>query len=208
MTHRLEVLRASLLKEFSAPDIEMREHLDELTMIVPAVESAAIARALRDRIGFEQLIDLCAVDYLDFGTEARQDSRIESTHSGRAHASRFCVVYHLLSLQHNRRLRVKTFAPDPEFPVLDSVTDVWPNADWYEREAFDLFGIVFNGHPDLRRILTDYGFVGHPFRRDFPAMGQVEVRYDPEQGRVVYQPLTIEQRNNVPRIVREGETNG
>jgi NADH-quinone oxidoreductase subunit C len=153
------------------------------------------ARTLRDHpaLRFEQLMDLCGVDYLDYGQESAAGART---------GPRFAVVYHLLSLSHNRRLRVRVFLEgDP--PIVDSVAELWPAANWYEREAFDLYGIVFEGHPDLRRLLTDYGFVGHPFRKDFPLTGQVEMRYDPERRRVVYQPVTIEPRVLVPRVIRE-----
>ncbi len=168
------------------------ERLDELTVEVAAADVHAFLRNLREHgdLRFEQLIDLCGVDYRDYGDGA-WDGR------------RFAAVYHLLSLHHNVRLRVRTFCPDDDFPVLASVCDIWPSANWYEREAFDLFGIVFDGHPDLRRILTDYGFVGHPFRKDFPLSGEVEMRYDPEQRRVIYQPVTIEPREVTPRIVRD-----
>ena len=147
---------------------------------------------LRDRpeFDFKQLIDLCGVDYQDFKI-ASQDEK------------RFCVVYHLLSLNNNQRLRVKVFADDDEFPIFATMTEVWPNADWYEREAFDLFGLMFIDHPDLRRLLTDYGFVGHPFRKDFPMIGKVEVRYDPTLKRVIYEPVSIDERNNVPRLIRD-----
>jgi len=149
-------------------------------------------RVLRDRpeLRFEILVDLCGVDYSTYGG---------GTHDG----PRFAVVYHLLSLANNQRVRVRCFAPDDAFPVVPSAVEVWPNANWFEREAFDLFGIMFPGHPDLRRILTDYGFIGHPFRKDFPISGYVEMRYDPEQGRVIYQPVTIEPREIVPRVIRE-----
>jgi NADH-quinone oxidoreductase subunit C len=152
----------------------------------------AAAAALRDApaLKFEQLIDLCGVDYRDYGDDAWRGPR-------------FAVVYHLLSLSHNWRLRLRVFAPDDELPMLDSVVDIWASANWYEREAFDLYGIVFNGHPDLRRLLTDYGFIGNPFRKDFPISGTVEMRYDPDQQRVIYQPVTIEPREITPRIVRE-----
>ena len=168
------------------------ERLDEITMEVPAQEIHAVMNALREHhdLGFEQLIDLCGVDYRDYG-------------DGVWEGNRFAVVYHLLSLHHNVRLRVRAFCVDDDFPILPSVCDIWPSANWYEREAFDLFGIVFEGHPDLRRILTDYGFVGHPFRKDFPLSGQVEMRYDPEQRRVIYQPVSIEPREVTPRIVRD-----
>ena len=167
------------------------ESLDEVTVVVPAAEYHETMRRLRDHpdLRFEMLIDLCGVDYLGLG--------------GSYEGPRFAVVVHLLSLTHNRRLRVRTFAPDDDFPVVPSVIDVWPAVNWFEREAFDLYGIMFPGHPDLRRLLTDYGFVGHPFRKDFPVSGYVEMRYDPEQGRVVYQPVTIQPREIVPRVVRE-----
>jgi NADH-quinone oxidoreductase subunit C len=164
----------------------------ELTLVVSAVDLPGVAQMLRDHeaFRFEQLIDLCGVDYRDYG-------------NGRHDGLRYAVVYHLLSVSRNQRLRLKAFAEDDEFPVVDSVVDIWPAANWFEREAFDLFGIMFPGHPDLRRILTDYGFIGHPFRKDFPLSGFVEVRYDPEQKRVIYQPVSIEPRETVPRVVRE-----
>jgi NADH-quinone oxidoreductase subunit C len=166
--------------------------LDEVTAVAAASELVATMRMLRDHpeLRFDMLIDACGVDYSTFGNRAWDGPR-------------FAVVYHLLSLPHNRRLRVRTFAPDDDFPVVPSLVDVWPAINWFEREAFDLYGIVFDGHPDLRRLLTDYGFVGHPFRKDFPISGYVEMRYDPEKGRVIYQPVTIEPRENVPRVVRE-----
>jgi NADH-quinone oxidoreductase subunit C len=166
------------------------QRLGELTIEVAAADYRKACFELRDRHGFEQLIDLCGVDYAAYGDRPREGSR-------------FAAVLHLLSVRNNYRLRVRSFAPDEAFPVLSSVVDVWPGANWFEREAFDLFGIVFEGHPDLRRILTDYGFVGHPFRKDFPLSGHVEMRYDPEQKRVVYQPVTIDPREVTPRIVRE-----
>lgn len=149
-------------------------------------------QSLRDHasLRFEQLLDLCGVDYESYG-------------DGAWHGARFAVVSHLMSVTHNWRLRVRTFAPDDDLPVAPSVSDLWNSANWYEREAFDLFGILFEGHDDLRRILTDYGFIGHPFRKDFPVSGYVEMRYDPEQKRVIYQPVTIEPRENVPRVIRE-----
>jgi len=151
-----------------------------------------VLRMLRDRpeLRFETLIDVCGMDYSGHG-------------NGTWDGPRYAVVYHLLSLAHNWRLRVRAFAADDDFPVVPSAIDVWPAANWFEREAFDLFGIVFEGHPDLRRILTDYGFVGHPFRKDFPISGHVEMRYDPEQRRVIYQPVSIEPREIVPRVIRE-----
>ncbi|MDO9217208.1 MAG: NADH-quinone oxidoreductase subunit C, partial [Lacisediminimonas sp.] len=155
-------------------------------------DSLAAMRVLRDHpdLRFEQLIDLCGVDYSTYG---------DGTWDG----LRFAVVSHLLSLKHNWRLRVRVFAADDDMPIVPTLCDIWPAANWYEREAFDLYGILFDGHGDLRRILTDYGFIGHPFRKDFPVSGYVEMRYDAEQKRVIYQPVTIEPRENVPRIIRE-----
>jgi NADH-quinone oxidoreductase subunit C len=166
--------------------------LDEATLRVKAADYTEVARLLRDdpRLAFAELIDLCGVDYASYG---------EGTWEG----PRYAVVLHLLSIAHNCRLRVRVFCPDDDFPLVASVTDVWSCANWYEREAFDLYGIVFEGHPDLRRLLTDYGFVGHPFRKDFPVSGYVEMRYDPEQKRVIYQPVSIEPREIVPRVIRE-----
>jgi NADH-quinone oxidoreductase subunit C len=171
--------------------------LGEVTIVVNAEDYLSAARTLRDdpTLAFEQLVDLCGVDYANYGEGAYQGLR-------------FAAVSHLLSVTHNWRVRLRTFAPDDGFPVVASLTGVWPSANWYEREAFDLFGIVFAGHADLRRILTDYGFVGHPFRKDFPVSGYVEMRYDPEQRRVVYQPVTIEPREITPRIIREDEYGG
>jgi NADH-quinone oxidoreductase subunit C len=182
MTPRLQKLFDSL----SA--YEPKERLGEITIEVK--ELAATALKLRDQFGFEQLIDLCGVDYAAYGDRPREGLR-------------FAVVLHLLSVQNNVRLRVRFFCTDDDFPIAPSLVDVWPGANWFEREAFDLYGIVFEGHPDLRRLLTDYGFVGHPFRKDFPLSGYVEMRYDPEQRRVVYQPVTIDPREVTPRIVRE-----
>ncbi len=186
MTPRLQKLFDALTQAGFQP----KERLNEITIVVPAADSVAAMKKLRDELGFEQLTDLCGIDYAAYG-----DRPLEGP--------RFAAVSHLVSVQHNVRLRVRVFCPDDEFPVLPSIVDVWPAANWFEREAFDLYGIVFEGHPDLRRILTDYGFVGHPFRKDFPVSGYVEMRYDPEQRRVVYQPVTIEPREVTPRIVRE-----
>jgi len=176
------------------PDVSfvLTEQHGELTLKVPAADWLRSAQALRDleALHYEQLSDLCAVDYSDYAGVG-------------AEGPRYVVVVHLLSVRHNRRLRVKVGCPDDDFPLVDSVNAIWPVANWFEREAFDLLGVVFSGHPDLRRLLTDYGFVGHPFRKDFPVSGHVEMRYDPEQQRVIYQPVSIEPRNNVPRIVRE-----
>ena len=171
--------------------------LGEVTVVVSASDYHAAAKALRDGPGcqFEQLMDLCGVDYSTYG-------------DGRYEGPRFCVVNHLLSISLNQRVRLKVFATDDTMPALQSVTDIWNSANWFEREAFDLFGIVFDGHNDLRRILTDYGFIGHPFRKDFPTSGNVEMRYDAEQARVVYQPVSIEAREITPRIIREDNYGG
>jgi NADH-quinone oxidoreductase subunit C len=188
----VESLRAVFGEQLAEPIVVGAE----VTIVVPAAGLIEAMTALRDTSGlqFELMVDLCGVDYSTFG-------------AGGYEGPRYAVVYHLLSLARNQRLRVRVFCEDDDLPRVSSVIDVWPGANWFEREAFDLFGIVFEGHPDLRRILTDYGFIGHPFRKDFPLSGTVEMRYDPEQRRVIYQPVTIEPRNNVPRIVRE-ETYG
>jgi NADH-quinone oxidoreductase subunit C len=171
--------------------------LNELTVVLRADTYLEAALILRDdpALGFEQLIDLCGIDYQDY---------LDGTYSG----PRFAVVTHLLSVKHNLRLRLRVFAPDDSYPLVSSLTSVWNSANWFEREAFDLFGILFDGHADLRRILTDYGFIGHPFRKDFPISGNVEMRYDPELQRVVYQPVTIETREVTPRVVREEQYGG
>ena len=193
MSPRLLRLHAALDKILG---VKPTERLGELTLEVKAAEYRDIAQKLRDHpdLRFEQLTDLCGVDYSTYGDRPAG--------SGPRGAS-FAAVLHLLSFTHNWRLRLRCFCPDDAFPVLPSVVDIWPGVNWYEREAFDLFGIVFDGHPDLRRILTDYGFIGHPFRKDFPISGHVEMRYDPEQKRVVYQPVSIEPREVTPRVVRE-----
>ena len=197
MAAKLGRLKDALDSSLAGKIVSLAESLGELTLVVEAKDYAATARSLRDdpAVRFEELIDLCGVDYSGFG-------------EGRWKGRRFAVVSHLLSLAHNWRLRLRVFAPDDDFPVVDSLTGVWPNADWYEREAFDLFGIMFTGHADLRRILTDYGFIGHPFRKDFPLSGNVEMRYDPEQKRVIYQPVTIEPREITPRVIREENYGG
>lgn len=171
--------------------------LDELTVVVNAADYFQAAKILRDdpACRFEQLIDLCGVDYSTYKNEALVGLR-------------YCVVLHLLSVSLNQRVRLKVFVPDDLAPSLPSVCDIWSSANWFEREAFDLFGVVFEGHNDLRRILTDYGFIGHPFRKDFPVLGHVEMRYDAEQKRVVYQPVTIEPREITPRIIREENYGG
>jgi NADH-quinone oxidoreductase subunit C len=190
MATKIETLVARLPEVLGERMTSASVAFGEVTVVVPPAHLLAAMQELRDRpaLRFEMLIDVCGVDY--------------STYTG-AEGQRFAAVYHLLSLANNHRLRVRTFATDDEFPVLPSVVDIWPAANWFEREAFDLYGIMFTGHPDLRRLLTDYGFVGHPFRKDFPLSGYVEMRFDPEQGRVIYQPVTIEPREITPRIVRE-----
>ena len=190
MTADLSTLRTSLTGLLGDKLAGMEEKLGELTVVVKAAGMLDTLTRLRDAAGFDQMIDLCGVDYSAYGDGA-WDGR------------RFAIVYHLLSVAHNVRLRVRIFAENDDFPVVDSVTDIWACANWYEREAFDLYGIVFTGHPDLRRLLTDYGFVGNPFRKDFPLSGHVEMRYDPEQQRVVYQPVSVEPREVTPRVIRE-----
>jgi len=191
MNARLEQLQQHLEKSFgSVAKIEAR--INELTLTIPAEQYLATAKQLRDdkNFAFEQLVDLCGVDYQAYGDSVWQGLR-------------FGVVSHLLSVSNNWRLRLIVMVPNDDFPVIDSLVGIWSSANWYEREAFDLFGIIFEGHDDLRRILTDYGFIGHPFRKDFPVSGQVEMRYDAEQKRVVYQPITIEPREITPRVIRE-----
>ncbi len=191
MSSRLESLREALLAQFGERLSSATSELGELTLEVAADDYHSVALALRDNVDapFEQLIDLCGVDY--------------SAHATRSSGPRFAVVVHLMSVAANLRVRLRVLVRDDGFPVVASVNDVWPSANWFEREAFDLFGIMFAGHGDLRRLLTDYGFVGHPFRKDFPISGHVEMRYDPEQKRVVYQPVTIAPREVTPRVVRE-----
>jgi NADH-quinone oxidoreductase subunit C len=221
MSQATEQLAGTLLAQFGDTLERVSSRCGELTFEVPSASLVDVCRALRDEPGlrFEQLVDLTGVDYLDYGrvewdTQSatrsgfsrgvQRDGLREAADMPREGAGRrFAVVYHLLSVTHNRRLRLRAWCEAGEPPLLDSVVDVWKAADWYEREAFDLFGILFRGHPDLRRILTDYGFVGHPFRKDFPLIGNVEVRYDPAKGRVVYEPVSIEPRTLVPRVVRE-----
>ncbi len=187
-----------------AASLEIR--LGELGLTVRAADLLDVMKLLRDDAGcrFELMIDLCGMDYSTYGSDTTADGAFFANEDApRVFAHRFAAVYQLLSIERNARMRVRVFAEDDELPVLESVTGIWPCANWYEREAFDLYGIVFTGHPDLRRILTDYGFVGNPFRKDFPLSGHVEMRYDPEQKRVVYQPVTVEPREVTPRIVRE-----
>jgi NADH-quinone oxidoreductase subunit C len=196
----------------------------ETTAELSAADLLSVALALRDEpeFRFEQLVDVCGVDYLGYGEDEWATETVTATGFSRGVEGqamgrfdwaerprdanmprRFAVVVHLLSLTHNRRVRLRVFCEDDAMPMVPSLTDIWPVANWFEREAFDLFGILFDGHPDLRRILTDYGFVGHPFRKDFPLIGNVEVRYDAEQQRVIYQPVTIEPRVLVPRVIRD-----
>ena len=218
---------------FDGATVDVAGPRGEVTLELAPGRWLAACRALRDEFGFELLVDLCGVDYLGYGSDEWDTSvssegysrGVEGRGAGRfgfgeqpsaqgeqpggevlqaRPRQRFAVVAHLLSVQHNRRVRIKCFAPDDDLPIIDSVTAVWPGSNWFEREAFDLFGIIFSGHPDLRRILTDYGFVGHPFRKDFPLIGNVEVRYDAEKKRVVYEPVTsVEPRVLVPRVIRD-----
>jgi NADH-quinone oxidoreductase subunit C len=194
MATRIETLAAALPTVLGDKLAGVTIANGEVTAVVVAAGIDGALRLLRDRpeLRFEMLIDLCGVDYSTYGDGVREGPR-------------FAVVYHLLSLANNWRVRVRAFVPDDAFPVIASAIDVWPAANWFEREAFDLYGIIFSGHPDLRRLLTDYGFIGHPFRKDFPLSGHVEVRYDPEQGRVIYQPVSIEPREITPRVIREDQ---
>ncbi|BBO60024.1 NADH-quinone oxidoreductase subunit C [Mycoavidus sp. B2-EB] len=201
MTNKLEALMANLETVLGA-DLRISHAFGQITAVVKAGDYLNVMRQLRDEpsLRFEQMLDLCGVDYSACAEEAKSKLMADQ---GESASARFAAVLQLISITHNWRLRVKVFAPNNEFPVLPSVVQIWNSADWYEREAFDLFGLVFDGHPDLRRILTDYGFIGHPFRKDFPVSGYVEMRYDPEQKRVVYQPVTIEPREIIPRVIRE-----
>jgi len=237
MPSRLESLTAALQARLGDQLVGVTTEIGEVTLVVKPENLLPVAGALRDapELRFEQLIDLCGVDYGAYGEVAWEGAPAtgedigfeEASDSGATHAAptapgepveggrpelapappqqgtRFAVVYHLLSLTHNWRARMRVFAADDRLPVVATVTGIWPSANWYEREAFDLLGIVFTGHPDLRRILTDYGFVGHPFRKDFPLSGNVEMRYDTDQLRVIYQPVTIEPREIIPRTIRE-----
>ncbi|MBE0620478.1 MAG: NADH-quinone oxidoreductase subunit C [Burkholderiales bacterium] len=192
MSGKLEQLKNNLEAALGSRIVSLTQALGEITVVVGAADYVGVAQTLRDEPGlaFAQLMDLAGVDYSAYG-------------DGEWKGARFAATSQLLSLKHNWRVRLRVFATDDDFPVVDTLTGVWNNANWYEREAFDLFGIMFSGHPDLRRILTDYGFIGHPFRKDFPISGQVEMRYDPQQKRVIYQPVTIEPREITPRIIRE-----
>jgi len=204
----LNQLKAALQESFGKQVVSLEYKLGELTLLLRARDVTAVLIRLRDdaRFCFEQLTDLCGVDYSTYGSDVSEGGVYFSTASSASCAlrpARFAVVYHLLSISNNMRLRVRVFAEDDAMPLLPSVIEIWPSANWYEREAFDLYGIIFTGHPDLRRLLTDYGFIGNPFRKDFPLSGHVEMRYDAEQKRVVYQPISIEPREVTPRIVRE-----
>jgi NADH-quinone oxidoreductase subunit C len=191
MTTKLDTLQSALQTALGEGAV-VTAALGEVTVVVKAADYLQAMLTLRDdpTLKFEQMLDLCGVDYSSYG-------------EGSWDGLRFAAVSHLLSLEHNWRVRVRVFAPDDEMPVIASVVPIWRSANWYEREAFDLYGILFEGHNDLRRILTDYGFIGHPFRKDFPISGYVEMRYDPEQKRVIYQPVTIEPREIIPRVIRE-----
>ncbi len=198
-----EVLKTTIAQALGVSARRIGVSRGEVTVVVESVDYLAAARTLRDAAGckFETLVDLCGVDYSEYKDTGEGDG-------GHFAEGRYCIVSHLLSVSLNQRVRLKVFAPDSDVPVVASLTDIWASVNWFEREAFDLFGIVFEGHNDLRRILTDYGFIGHPFRKDFPTTGHVEMRYDPEQKRVIYQPVTIEPREITPRIVREDNYGG
>ena len=197
MSTKSELLSAQLKLALGAYITKLDVAFCEISIECKVENLLEVCAKLRDHaeLKFEQLIDLCGVDYSDFK-------------EGQWEGARYAVVLHLLSVTLNQRVRLRIFAQDDDFPVLPTLVDIWPVANWYEREAFDLFGIMFENHPDLRRILTDYGFVGHPFRKDFPMIGNVEMRYDHEQQRVIYQPVSIEQRNNVPRVIRDEGSHG
>lgn len=226
MSEHAQRLARSLSERFGSDLVRCDVALGEVTIEVAADRLIDVCTALRDEdpFRFEQLTDLCGVDYLQWGVDEwqRGDSSDSGFSRGVSHPAstgrltfgdevppselpnpRFAAVTHLLSYTHNQRLRVRCYGPDDDSPVLPTLTEIWPGANWFEREAFDLFGILFEGHPDLRRILTDYGFVGHPFRKDFPMIGNVEMRFDPEKGRVIYQPVTIEPRIVVPKVIRD-----
>jgi len=191
----VETLKNTIAAALGDKARSVNVRLDEVTVVVSVADYLAVAQLLRDApdCQFEQMIDLCGLDYSEFNAWD---------------GARYAVAVHLLSVTLNQRVRLKVFAPDDEMPVVPSITEIWSSANWFEREAFDLFGIVFEGHNDLRRILTDYGFIGHPFRKDFPTSGHVEMRYDAVQKRVIYQPVTIEPREIIPRIIREDNYGG
>ena len=221
MSSRTETLASRLTARFAQELRALPALPGDVAFEVDAENLLAVCKELRDNaeLGFEQLIDLAGVDYLDYGREEwntlsstatgfsrgvnRIDENVSEPPNKNKSGARFAVTYQLLSISNNWRLRLRSFASEGEPPVIDSVVDIWAGANWFEREAFDMYGIMFRNHPDLRRILTDYGFIGHPFRKDFPLIGNVEVRYDPTKGRVIYQPVTIEPRTLVPRVIRE-----
>lgn len=224
MSRTIIALHQAITRQFG--DVQTTVVHGEVTAVVPAERLLPIAGILRDDddFCFEQLVDLCVVDYLHYGLDEWTTKSATATGFSRgvdAHSTgrlkfgyqdeaqtlnqpRFAAIYHLLSYRHNCRLRLKVFAPNDDMPVIPSVIEIWPSVNWYEREAFDLYGVLFEGHPDLRRLLSDYGFIGHPFRKDFPLIGNVEMRYDPEKKRVVYEPVSIEPRVLVPRVIRSG----
>ncbi len=211
---RLDLLAENLRAQFAADGCEVLSRYSEITMLVPKEQLLKVAAELRDgeQFLFDQIIDVCGVDYATYGQGEWVTDSATATGFGRAVEAispvatdeQFAAVYHLLSVANNQRLRMRVLL-ESERPVVPSVVDIWNSANWYEREAFDMFGILFEGHPDLRRILTDYGFIGHPFRKDFPLSGHVEMRYDPEQKRVVYVPVTVKPRTQVPRVVRNSD---
>ncbi|MDH3338880.1 MAG: NADH-quinone oxidoreductase subunit C [Gammaproteobacteria bacterium] len=219
MTDRYETFAARIDERFGEQMARVPSSCGELTFVVDKEDLIEVATALRNEgeFGFEMLMDVCGVDYLNYGSDEWTTSSATGTGFSRGverepvildeadefDPQRFAVVYHLLSLQHNLRLRLRVYAGSSNPPIVKSVVDIWNGANWFEREVFDLFGILFQGHPDLRRILTDYGFIGHPFRKDFPLIGNVEVSYDVEKGRVAYQPVSIEPRTLVPRVIRD-----
>jgi len=211
MSRKNEALLIALQESFGDSLLSAQQAFNEITLETTADRSYVVCQSLRDTFGFAQLVDLCGIDYLEYGQADWETHRSSAGFSrgvskgahqdSPARPARFAVVYHLLSLEDNQRLRLRVYTTG-DMPMLPSVIGLWKSADWYEREAFDLYGILFEGHPDLRRILTDYGFIGHPFRKDFPISGHVEMRYDPEKGRVVYEPVSIEPRVLVPRVIR------
>jgi len=217
MSDRIEALAARVDERFGEQVTRVESSCGELTYVVDSDGLTEVAKALRGELGFEMLIDVCGVDYLSYGSDEWRTQNATDTGFSRGverkpvildeadefDAKRFAVVYHLLSLRHNNRLRLRVYTGTGNPPIVKSVVDIWNSANWFEREAFDLYGILFEGHPDLRRILTDYGFIGHPFRKDFPLIGNVEVTYDADKGRVAYQPVSIESRTLVPRVIRD-----
>jgi len=217
MSDRFETLAARVDERFGEQVIRVESSCGEVTYVVDRDDLIEVATALRGELGFEILVDVCGVDFLSYGSDEWQTQSATDTGFSRGverkpvildeadefDAKRFAVVYHLLSLRHNVRLRLRVYTGTSNPPIVKSVVDIWNSANWFEREAFDLYGILFEGHPDLRRILTDYGFIGHPFRKDFPLIGNVEVTYDADKGRVAYQPVSIESRTLVPRVIRD-----